>query len=62
MGTLWRSCVKVREAIELPFGMVSGVGPAIGVLDAVNIFKGKGRFGGFPDRWGFLVHWFQWRF
>ena len=35
----WRLClcVQVREAIELPFGVLSGVGPGIGVLDGVHI-------------------------
>ena len=32
MGTLLRRCVKVRIAIELSFGVVSGVGPGIHVL------------------------------
>ena len=31
MGTLLRRCVKVRTAIELSFGVVSGVGPDIDV-------------------------------
>jgi len=29
--------VKVREAIKLPFGVVSGVSPGIGVLDGVRV-------------------------
>ena len=33
METLLRRCVKVRKAIELSFGMVSGVDPGIHVLD-----------------------------
>jgi len=33
MGTLWRSCAKVREPIELPLGVVSRVGSVIGALD-----------------------------
>ena len=33
MGNLLRCCVKVRTAIELSFGTVSGVGPGIRVLD-----------------------------
>jgi len=33
MGTLLRRCVEVRIAIELSFGVVSGVGPGIHVLD-----------------------------
>jgi len=35
VGTLLHSCAKVREAIELPFGVVSGVGPGIRLLDEV---------------------------
>jgi len=30
---LLRHCVEVRTAIELSFGVVSGVGPGIHVLD-----------------------------
>jgi len=33
METLLRSCVEVRIAIELSFGMVSGVGPGINELN-----------------------------
>jgi len=33
MGNLLHRCVKVRTAIELSFGTVSGVGPGIHVLD-----------------------------
>ena len=33
MGTLWCSCVKVCKEIELSFGVVSGVGLGIRVLD-----------------------------
>jgi len=43
-GNLWRICAKVREPIELPFGVVNRVGPSIGVLDGVHIPQGKGRF------------------
>ena len=55
MGNLWRSCVKVREAIELPFGVVNGVGRARGVLDRgrLDMPKGKRRFWRFG---GVLVH------
>ena len=42
MGTLLRSCVKVRKAIEMSFLVVSGVGPGINVLDGVHISQGKG--------------------
>jgi len=37
MGTLLRSCAEVRTAIEQSFGVVSGVGPGIGVLDGVHV-------------------------
>ena len=33
MGTLLHRCMEVRRAIELSFGVVSGVGPGIHVLD-----------------------------
>jgi len=42
-GTLMHSCAEVREAIELSFVMVSGVGLGIHVLE------GKGKL------WGFSV-------
>jgi len=47
MGNLLRSCAEVREPIELLFGLVSGFGPGIGVLDGGPVStccKGKGRF------------------
>ena len=31
MGNLLRSCTEVREPIELSFGVVSVVGPGIGL-------------------------------
>ena len=40
-------CVKVCEAIKLPFEVVSGVDQEVGVLDRVHIPQGEGRFGGF---------------
>jgi len=44
MGNLWRCCAKVREPIELSFGVVSGIGSGIGVLDggprAPNVREG----------------------
>jgi len=42
-GTL----VHVHEAIELSFGVVSGVSRGMDVLDGVHIWQGKGRFGDF---------------
>ena len=48
MGTLWRSCAKLHEAIELPFGVVSGVGPGIDVLDrGSRALRGREGFGKF---------------
>jgi len=59
VGTLLCSCVKVREAINLLFGEVSGVGRRVRILDGVFIWQGDevvyflgGRFS----------HWFEWRF
>ena len=40
----------MREAIELPFGVMSGVGPGIGVLDRSPHPQGKGRFWEFSGR------------
>ena len=37
VGTSLRTCVKVREAIELPFGVVSWVGREVGELDGVHV-------------------------
>jgi len=34
---LLRSCVKMHETIEVPFGVLSGISPGIGVLDRVHI-------------------------
>jgi len=45
MGTLLRRCVEVRTAIELSFGVVSGVGPGIHVLDgSPRASRGRGCF------------------
>ena len=41
MGVLLHSCAEVRAAIELSFGVVSGVGPGIHVLDGVHVPQGK---------------------
>ena len=41
-------CIKVREAIELPFGVVSGVGPSIGVLHGGLHPQGE------EEVWGFF--------
>jgi len=42
MGTLLHRCVKVRIAIELSFGVVSGVIPGIHVLDGSPRASGGG--------------------
>ena len=41
MGTLWHSCAKVHELIELSFGVVSGVGHRMSVLDGVHVPQGE---------------------
>jgi len=40
----------------MQFGVVSGVGQRMGVLDGSTSLNGKGRFG------GILTRWFEWRF
>jgi len=42
MGPLLHSCVEVCEPIELSFGVVSGVGPGIDVLDGVHVPQAQG--------------------
>jgi len=45
MGPLLRSCVEVREPIELSFGLVSGVTLGIDVLDGgPHASRGRGCF------------------
>jgi len=44
MGTLLHSCAEVHTAIELSFGMVSGVG--VDVLDWVHVPQGEGAVSG----------------
>jgi len=39
-------CGKTAECIRMPFGMVSGVGRGMGVLDGWWLLKGKANFGG----------------
>jgi len=47
MGTSLHSCVEVLEPIELSFGVVSGVGPGILVLDGGSrVLKSRGGFWG----------------
>jgi len=51
MGTVLHSCVKVRELIELSFGVVSGVRHGTGILDGgPRASRGRGGFGGFTFR------------
>ena len=55
-----RSCAEVRAAIELSFGVVSGVGvgPVIHVLDGGSRApKGRGYLGDFRH---LHSHWFEW--
>jgi len=47
MGTLLRSCVEVCEPIELSFGVVSGVGAGIHVLDGGSRTQEEGAVLGF---------------
>jgi len=50
VGTLLHSCVKVCEAIKLPFEMVSGVSSGIRVLDGgPDPPRGMGGFWGGVD-------------
>jgi len=37
-------CGKTAEWIRMSFGMVSGVGRGMGVLDGVVVVEGKGQF------------------
>jgi len=46
MGSLWRSCAKLREPIELSFVVVSWVGSSIGVLDEFHVPQAKGEVSG----------------
>jgi len=56
-GLLWHTCVKVPKAIKLPFGVVSGVGQGMGVLDmGPRLARGRGVLG------FFLPHRFEWHF
>jgi len=43
MGNLWRCCAGTREPIGLLFGLMSGVGPIMGVLDGIQITRGVGK-------------------
>jgi len=46
-GTLMCSCAEVHEPIELSFGVVSGIGLGICILDGSTCLKERGDFGGF---------------
>jgi len=61
-GLLLHRCVKVRIAIELSFGMVSGVGPGIHVLDGgPRASRGRVCFWhGFRQNLNFHVNAIQW--
>jgi len=41
-GDSWRSCAKVCEVTELPFAVVSGMGPGTGVLMGVDMPQNEG--------------------
>jgi len=45
MGNLLPSCAKVRESIELSFGVVSGVSHGMGVLKGVHVPQVEGEGG-----------------
>jgi len=56
METLLHTCAKVREPIQLLFGVVSGVSLGILVLGGgPGAPRGRGSFSGFS------THWFEWR-
>jgi len=57
MRSLWCSCAKAHEPVELLFVVVSGVSPSTGVLDGSPHPQGEGEVLGFS-----LVHWFEWNF
>jgi len=38
------NCGKMADWIWMPFGVMSGFGQGMGVLDGVHILKRKGRF------------------
>jgi len=56
MGTLRRTCAKVREPSELRFGLVGGVGRGVAVLDGGP--RGARERGGFGD---FASPFLQWQ-
>jgi len=46
VGTLWNSCAKLRESMEMPFVVVTGVVSGIGVLDGIHMPQGEGEVSG----------------
>jgi len=52
--------VEVRAVIELLFGLVSGVGPGIHVLDGVHVPQKKGAVLGIFRHLQLHLHWFEW--
>jgi len=50
------NCRKTADWIWIPFGVVSGIGRGMGVLDGVCIPQGEG------DGLSFFAYWFEWRF
>ena len=62
MGNLLRRCVEVRRAIELSFGVASGVDPGIHVLDeGPHASRGRVCFcHGFRPNSNFCVNAIQW--
>jgi len=57
MGTLWRSRAKVHELIKLLFGVMSGVGPVIGVLYGGPHRHPQSEMGGIGGFDGSLLVW-----
>ena len=63
MGTLLRRCVEVHSAIELSFGVASGVGPGIHVMLDGGSRASRGRvcfWHGFRPNSNFRVIAIQW--
>jgi len=63
MGILLRRCVEVHKVIELSFGVVSGVGPGIHVLDgSQRASRARGCFWhGLRHFSKFRLNLFEWR-
>jgi len=58
MGNLLRSCAEMREPIEMSFGLVSGSGSGIDVLDGVHMPPKEGAVLGIFRH--LCPHWFEW--